>query len=296
MEESSLFMQWAINMLQQEHPAPDVDGGSGRISAPAAMDHGVWPLSPDSARHGLAGSSSGGATNLPVISWNFGASSAQPASGVGTLRAAATRGLPGLAYAAAPPPPPPRRASFKNAGSLTSSYAQEHIMSERKRREKINQRFVELSAVIPGLTKMDKATILSDATRYVKEIQEKVRALEAAGGGDDVRSTDAVVVVKKPCHASSGAPAAERKPLPDIEARFSEKSVTVRIHCENGKGVVVRVLAEVEELPLRIVDADVLPFPASTLIIAVTAKVQEGFTITAEDIIGRLNSALSPFT
>jgi hypothetical protein len=31
---------------------------------------------------------------------------------------------------------------------------QDHIIAERRRREKINQRFIELSTVIPGLKKV----------------------------------------------------------------------------------------------------------------------------------------------
>ena len=136
---------------------------------------------------------------------------------------------------------------------------------------------------------MDKATILSDATKYVRELQEKLRDLEA--GGSNGRSiVETVVLVKRPCRhdaaakpeedgsplsASSAAPAAAaRKQLPEIEARFSDKSVMVRINCEDGKGVVVKVLTEVEELRLSITHANVMPFPAGTLIITITAKVR----------------------
>jgi len=37
---------------------------------------------------------------------------------------------------------------------MSAPYAQDHIIAERKRREKINQRFIELSTVIPGLKKV----------------------------------------------------------------------------------------------------------------------------------------------
>jgi len=134
---------------------------------------------------------------------------------------------------------------------------------------------------------MDKATILSDATKYVKELQEKLRDLEA--GGSNGRSiVETVVLVKRPCRhdaaakpeedgsplsASSAAPAAAaRKQLPEIEARFSDKSVMVRIDCEDGKGVAVKVLAEIEGLQLTVVHANVMLFSACTLIIAITAK------------------------
>ncbi|VAI00919.1 unnamed protein product [Triticum turgidum subsp. durum] len=233
------------------------------------------------------------------MSWNF---SALPASD-GTLDSGS----------AGPVVPetgsqPTRRAAARSptgTGPVSSGppYAQDHIMAERKRREKINQRFIELSTVIPGLKKMDKATILSDATRHVKELQEKIKALEAATGRGS-RSIETVVLVKKPCYAavadengspssaSSGAPAS-RNPLPEIEVRFSETGVMVRILCAAAKGVVVRVLSEVEEgLHLTVTHANVMPFTACTVIITITAKVDDGFTVTAEEIVGRLNSVV----
>lgn len=120
---------------------------------------------------------------------------------------------------------------------------------------------------------MDKATILSDAARYVKELQEDVKAREAA---DSVaRTINAVMLIKKPCHATPGA----TKPLPDVEVLFSGKSVMVRIHCDNGKGVIVKVLTEVEELHLGIIDANVMAFSASTLITTITAKASPCFLL-----------------
>ncbi|KAL6874416.1 hypothetical protein ACP4OV_013436 [Aristida adscensionis] len=338
MEDSSLFMQWAMATLQHEQPGPapsdgscgpaafpslealreaslaaemvqemiaegsdatnswssgdTTDGGSvGNISAPPAMDHDIWPPSPNSARPTANRSSGAGAANLPT-SWNFSSGTGRDGA---PKAAAATGGPPELVYGS----PPARRSGPKSAGSMSSPNLQDHVIAERKRREKINQRFIELSAVIPGLKKMDKATILSDATRHVKELQEKLKALQARGID---RSTESVALAKKPCIAvpgecsspsrkSSGTPPA-RKPVPEIEARFSEKTAMVRIHCEDGKGAVVRVLAEVEELHLSILHANVMPFSDCTLIITITAKVEEGLGVTAEEIVPRLTSAL----
>ena len=131
---------------------------------------------------------------------------------------------------------------------------------------------------------MDKATILSDATRYVKELQEKHKDMEAgASSGRNIETR--LVLVKRPClhdeaaadddgsqrSASPGTPTASKE-LPEIEVRFSEKNVMVRVHCEKSKGVVVKVLTEIEDLQLTVVHANVMLFSACTLIIAITAK------------------------
>ncbi|KAF8092912.1 hypothetical protein N665_0396s0002 [Sinapis alba] len=56
-----------------------------------------------------------------------------------------------------------------------------HVEAERQRREKLNQRFYALRAVVPNISKMDKASLLEDAISYIKELQEKVKTIEAEG-------------------------------------------------------------------------------------------------------------------
>jgi hypothetical protein len=147
---------------------------------------------------------------------------------------------------------------------------------------------------------MDKATILGDAVKYVRELQEKVKTLEEDGahsaGGSSIQSA---VLVKKQCHlpddeamASSNGAAAGGVQLPEIEARLSEKSVLLRIHCYNARGLLVRVISEVEQMHLSITHTNVMPFPASTAIITITAKVEEGFTATVDEIVRSINSVL----
>jgi hypothetical protein len=207
MEDSSLFLQWAMSTLRHEQqPAAAVNddcsseatfpslqalreashaaemvqeligeapanswssgdttdgsigGNSNSVPGPAAaaMEHDVWPAASSKtspARRALSRSSSD--TNPPV-SWNFSAAASAQLAG------SADGMLPEFAPKSALPPdqaygsPRARRAGLKSlAGSMSSAaYAQDHIIAERKRREKINQRFIELSTVIPGLKKV----------------------------------------------------------------------------------------------------------------------------------------------
>ncbi|XP_031113015.1 transcription factor MTB3-like [Ipomoea triloba] len=54
-----------------------------------------------------------------------------------------------------------------------------HVEAERQRREKLNQRFYALRAVVPNISKMDKASLLGDAIAYITDLQARVRIMEA---------------------------------------------------------------------------------------------------------------------
>uniref|UniRef100_A0ACD5X801 Uncharacterized protein n=2 Tax=Avena sativa TaxID=4498 RepID=A0ACD5X801_AVESA len=178
---------------------------------------------------------------------------------------------------------------------------QDHILAERKRREKLSERFIALSKIVPGLKKMDKASVLGDAIKYVKTLQEQVKGMEEVARRRPVES--AVLVKKSQLTADEddgsscdenfeGAEAG----LPEIEARMSDRTVLVKIHCENRKGALIAALTEVESLGLAIMNTNVLPFTTSTLDITIMATAGVDFSLSVKDIVRKLNQAfkLSP--
>lgn len=53
-----------------------------------------------------------------------------------------------------------------------------HVEAERQRRERLNQHFYALRAVVPNVTKMDKASLLADATTYIQDLKAKMHDIE----------------------------------------------------------------------------------------------------------------------
>ncbi|MBA0763926.1 hypothetical protein Gotri_013319, partial [Gossypium trilobum] len=63
--------------------------------------------------------------------------------------------------------------------STQSAFANaNHVLAERRRREKLNERFIILRSLVPFVTKMDKASILGDTIEYVKQLRKKIQDLE----------------------------------------------------------------------------------------------------------------------
>ncbi|KAF5190795.1 Transcription factor bhlh [Thalictrum thalictroides] len=178
-----------------------------------------------------------------------------------------------------------------------ASYTQDHIIAERKRREKLSQRFIALSAIVPGLKKMDKASVLGDSIKYLKQLQEKVKLLEEQ---TSKKTMESVVSVRKFQLVSDDDTSStdenfincSEEPLPEIEARVSDKNVLLRIHCEKRKGILVKTLAVIEQLNLSVLNSNSTPFGTSTLDITVIAQMDEEFDMTVKDLVKNLRSAI----
>ncbi|KAF6142133.1 hypothetical protein GIB67_037051 [Kingdonia uniflora] len=186
------------------------------------------------------------------------------------------------------------KGSHKAKKSISSS--QDHKIAERSRREKLNQRFIALSAMVPGLKKMDKASVLGDAIKYLKMLHEKVKKLEEL---THKKTVDSVIFVKKSqpltCDASSDETfnGSTNELLHKIEARVSDKNMLIRIYCEKRKGFLAKILAEIEKLHLTVVNSTVMPFGDSTLDITVIAQMDTEFCMAVKELVKILSSASS---
>lgn len=180
------------------------------------------------------------------------------------------------------------------------SQAHDHIVAERKRREKLSQRFIALSALVPNLKKMDKASVLGEAIRYLKQMEEKVSVLEEEQKRK--KTVESVVIVKKSQlsindaeNSCSDTDSTFDETLPEIEARFCERSVLIRLHCLKSQGVIEKIMSEIEKLHLKVINSSSLTFGNFTLDITIIAQMDVEFCMTVKDLVRKLRSAYSSF-
>ncbi|KAF3565740.1 hypothetical protein DY000_02012294 [Brassica cretica] len=67
----------------------------------------------------------------------------------------------------------------EDSGYKVGDETANHALSERKRREKLNDRFMTLRSMIPSISKIDKVSILDDTIEYLQELQRRVQELES---------------------------------------------------------------------------------------------------------------------
>ncbi|KAK4490005.1 hypothetical protein RD792_000659 [Penstemon davidsonii] len=168
------------------------------------------------------------------------------------------------------------------APSRTPVQALDHVVAERKRRQKLGQHFISLSKVVPGLKKLDKASLLEDAIEHLKALKERVNNLEQEevkrNPIDDDESKDDINI-----NGSSSKLSAL-----EIKARIMNKSVLLKIFCKNEKGMMSRIPCELEKMQLCVTDIKVMPFGDAALDITILLEMHSEFRGTLKDIVDHL--------
>lgn len=154
-----------------------------------------------------------------------------------------------------------------------------HVEAERQRREKLNQRFYALRAVVPNVSKMDKASLLGDAISYINELRIKVQDSEShkkdlqsqlealkkelvtreSSGGFSASNFG---LLKNPSSDPSnldvkGLGLKNQCPNVELEVRILGREAMVRVQCPKKNHPVARLMVAFKELELEVHHASV---------------------------------------
>ncbi|KAL9224264.1 hypothetical protein vseg_000320 [Gypsophila vaccaria] len=204
-----------------------------------------------------------------------------------------------------------------------SQLGSKNIVSERNRRKKLNERLFALRAVVPNISKMDKASIIRDAITHIQELREQQQVIKS-----EISNLEKYKPKSKcnnsPCsidyYDNNNIPFVPTNPnnkkkrvvaddddqkhyfgsnrcsksssIDDLEMRVSyvgEKTMVVSMTCSKKEGSLVKLCESFEALKLKIITAHITAF-SGRLLKTVFFEVDEG---EKDHLVIKIEAAMS---
>ncbi|KAE8708666.1 BTB/POZ domain-containing protein [Hibiscus syriacus] len=133
-----------------------------------------------------------------------------------------------------------------------------HVEAERQRREKLNHRFYALRAVVPNVSRMDKASLLSDAVSYINELKSKIDELESQLQKECKKlKVETVDGMDNQSTTTSASPATPGSVGLDFNIKIIGNDAMIRVQSENVNYPAARLMVALRDLEFLIHHASI---------------------------------------
>lgn len=158
-----------------------------------------------------------------------------------------------------------------------------HVEAERQRREKLNQRFYALRAVVPNISKMDKASLLEDAITYIKDLEKKLKDLESEKENFGNPSREGVT------SEANSAPENGKK-APSIDFEECPDELIVRVSCPLDVHPVSKVIQALKDTQVTVVESKI---SSANDMVLHTFVVKPGEYVTKDKLIAAVSREIN---
>ncbi|EOA39211.1 hypothetical protein CARUB_v10012182mg [Capsella rubella] len=120
------------------------------------------------------------------------------------------------------------------------NFKSKNLLSERKRRDRINQAMYALRAVVPKITKMNKIGIFTDAVDYINELLVEKKKLEDELKGINEKECKEIAAEEESAIAD---PEAEKR-ASKLNKKMKKNEVNLEVHEIGERDFLIRVVQE----------------------------------------------------